>query len=59
MGCLERDLSLFNLPIEAQQWTLDARKSDKWFRREEAAGQYAKRWFIIREKKKGATTTSA
>ena len=28
MGCVERDLSLFNLPIEEKQWKLAAKKSD-------------------------------
>ena len=47
MGCLERDLSLFNLPIEAKRWTLAAKKPIEWFRRvEEAAEQYMKRWFV-------------
>ena len=46
MGCLERDLSLFNLPTETKQWMLAAKNSDKWSRRvEEAAEQYMKRWF--------------
>ena len=41
MGCLERDLSLFNLPTETKQWMLAAKNSGKWFRRvEEAAEQY-------------------
>ena len=45
MGCLERDLPLFNLPTEAKHWTLAA-KPGEWFRRvEEAAEQYMKRWF--------------
>ena len=26
VGCLERDLSLFNLPTEAKHWTLAAKK---------------------------------
>ena len=44
MGCLERDLSLFNLPTEAKHWTLAAKKPGEWFRRvEEAAEQYTKR----------------
>ena len=47
MGCLERDLSLFNLPTEAQHWTLGAKKPGERFRRvEEAAEQYMKRWFV-------------
>ena len=46
MGCLERDLSLFNLPTETKQWMLAAKNSGKWFRRvEESAEQYMKRWF--------------
>ena len=47
MGCLGRDLSLFDLPIEEKQWTLEAKKSGKWFSRvEEAAERYMKRWFV-------------
>ena len=47
MGCPERDLSLFNLPIKEKQWTLAAKKSGKWFIRvEEAAEQYMERWFV-------------
>ena len=46
MSCLERDQSLFNLPIEEKQCTLAAKKSGKWFRRvEEAAEQYMRHWF--------------
>ena len=46
MGCLQHDLSLFNLPTEAKHWTLAAKKPDGWFRRvEEAADQLMKRWF--------------
>ena len=46
MGCLERDLPLFNLPTEAKHWTLAA-KPGEWFRRvEEAAEQYMKGWFV-------------
>ena len=26
MGCLEHDVSLFNLPTEAKHWTLAAKK---------------------------------
>ena len=47
MVCLERDLSLFNLPIEKQQWTLAAKKSGTWFKHvEKVAEQYMKRWFV-------------
>ena len=47
MGCLERDLSLFNLPNEAKHWTLVVMKPGEWFRRvEEAAEQYMERWFV-------------
>ena len=47
MGCLEHDLSLFNLPTEAEHWALAATKPGKWFRRiEEAAEQYMKRCFV-------------
>ena len=47
MGCLERDLSLYNLAMEEKQWTLAANKSGKRFRRiEEAAEKYMKRWFV-------------
>ena len=47
MGCLERDLSLFNLPTEAQHCTLAAEKPGEWFRRVEgAAEQCMKRWFV-------------
>ena len=47
MVYLERDLSLFNLPIEEKQYTLAAKKSGTWFKRvEEAAEQYMKRWFV-------------
>ena len=54
MGCLERDLSLFNLPTEAKHWTLAAKKPGEWFRRvEEAAEQYMKRWFVT-EKEQAA-----
>ena len=49
MGFLERDLSLFNLPIEEKHWTLAEKKSGKWFRRvDEAAEQYMKRWIRIK-----------
>ena len=41
MGCLERDLSLFDLPIEQKHWTLAANESCKWFRLpQEAAEEY-------------------
>ena len=44
MGCLEHDLSLFNLPTETEQWMPAAQNSGKWFRHvEEAAEQYMKR----------------
>ena len=33
MGCLEHDISLFNFPTEAKQWTLAAKKPGEWFRR--------------------------
>ena len=47
MGCLEHDLSLFNIPTEAKYWTLAAKKSVDWPRRfEEAAEQYVKRYFV-------------
>ena len=47
MGCRERDLSLFNLPTVAKDWTLAAKKPGEWFRRvEEAAEQYMKRCFV-------------
>ena len=47
MGCLQHDLSLFNLPTEAKHWTLAAKKPGEWFRRvEEAAEQYMKRCFV-------------
>ena len=39
MGCLERDLSLFNLPTEAKHWTLAAKKLCEWFRRVEEAAK--------------------
>ena len=46
MGCLEHDLSMFNLPTETKQWILAAENSGKWSRRvEEAVEQYMKRWF--------------
>ena len=46
MGCLEHELSLFNLPTETKQWMPAAKNSGKWFRRvEEAAEQYMKHWF--------------
>ena len=46
-GCVERDLSLFNLPTEAKNWTLAGKKASEWFRRgEEAAAQYMKRWLV-------------
>ena len=51
MGCLQLDLSLFNFPTEAKQWTLAANKSGEWFRRvEEAAEQYMKPWFVRKAK---------
>ena len=37
MSCLERDLSLFNLPTEAKHWTLAAKKPGKWLRLVEEA----------------------
>ena len=41
MGCLEHDLSVFNLPTEAKHWMLAAKKPGEWFRSaEEAAAQY-------------------
>ena len=47
MGCLEHDLSLFNLPTEAKHSTLAAKKPGEWFRRvEKAVEQYMKRWFV-------------
>ena len=50
MGCLEHELSLFNLPTETKQWMPAAKNSGKWFRRvEEAAEQYMKRWFATVE----------
>ena len=48
-GCLERDLSLFNLLIEEKQWTLAAKKPSERFRPVEEAGEqqwYMKRWFV-------------
>ena len=46
MGCLEHDLSMFNLPTETKEWMLAAANSGKWFRRiKEAVEQYMKRWF--------------
>ena len=50
MGCLEHDLSLFNLPTEAKYWTLAAKKPGEWFRRvDEGAEQCMKRWFVKEE----------
>ncbi|CAN0377621.1 unnamed protein product, partial [Laminaria digitata] len=50
MGCLEQDLSLFNLPTEAKHSTLATKKPGKWFRRvEEAAQKYMERWFVREE----------
>lgn len=47
MCCLERDLSLLNLPTKEQQWAQGAKKSGKRSRRVEAAAeQYIKRWFV-------------
>ena len=47
MGCVERDLSLFNLPTEAKHWTLAGKKPSELFRRgEEAAEQYMKCWLV-------------
>ena len=47
MGCLEHDLSLFNLPTGTNHWTLAVKKPGEWFRRvEEAAEHYMKRWFV-------------
>ena len=47
MGCLERDLSLLNLPTDAKHCSLAANKPGEWLRRvEEAAEQYMKRWFV-------------
>ena len=52
MGCLERDLALFNLPIEEKEWALAVKKSGRWFGRvEEAVEQFMKRWFV-KEKEK-------
>ena len=54
MGCLQHDLSLFNLPTEAKHWTLAAKKPGEWFRPvEEAAEQYMKRWFRYGEGARG------
>ena len=48
MGCLQRNLSLFNLPIGGKQWTLAAKESgNNLFKRvEEAAEKCMKRWFV-------------
>ena len=44
IGCVEHDLSMFNLPTEAKHWMLAAMNSGNWIRRvEEAAEQYMKR----------------
>ena len=50
MGCLEHDLSLFNLPTEAKHWTLAAKPGELFRRVEEAAEQYMKLWFITEKK---------
>ena len=47
MGCLEHDLSLFNLSNEVKHWKLAAKNPGEWFRRvEESTEQYMKRWFV-------------
>ena len=52
MGCLERDLSLFNLSTEATDWTLTAKKPGEWFRPvEEAAEEYMKHWLVTKRSK--------
>ena len=54
VGCLEHELSLFNLPTEAQHWTLAEKNPGEGFRRvEEAAERYINRWFVT-EKEQAA-----
>ena len=51
VGCLEHDLSLFNLLSVAKHWTLAAKKPGEGFRRvDKAAEQYMKRWFVSEKK---------
>ena len=47
MGCLKRDLTLFNLPTELTHWMLATKKPGECFRRvEEAEEQCMKRWLV-------------